>query len=229
VKNLPLSSTAKDELGDELLEQLAVGALGGALIGAAHRRGTVGLVMRLAGLALIGMAARPTVKRAIRQAGERRRNIRLKTSVEVERPVSLVFCFFKDFENYPRVIGALRSVRDFEDGRSRWEAYSPSGEVIGWDAVVTKYVPNSVLAWQSVPRSAVDVHVIIRFTPLGGERTRIDYEASYLPGRTKLSDAVRALLGPAPQDVLRSDLEHARFYLESLEPPVPEETPAVEG
>jgi len=204
------------------LEQVALGAVGGALLAARpEHRGARNLV-RAAGLALIAYAASPLLARAIRAAGAKRRRVALRSSVEVDRPLPAVFAFFKDFENLPRVVGALRSVVDYQDGRSRWQAYTLAGEPIEWDVVVTKYVPNTVIGWESVPNSPVDVRTQIRFTPVSATRTRIDVEAYFAPATTGFADAVRALMAVGNERRLKGELDHVRFYLESV---LPEESP----
>jgi uncharacterized membrane protein len=206
------------------LELFAVAAVGGALIGLS-RRGRGSVAARLAGFALVGVAARPFVTAAITRAGARRRNIAFNSSVEIERPVADVFAFFKDFENFPRVIGAVRSVVDYQDGRSHWEVYTPSGSVLSWDAVVTKYVPNSVIAWESVVRSLVQSAGVARFIALSPTRTRVDLSVTHHPLHTTLKDAVRALLATDPRKTVNDNLDRIRFYLESA-PAKPAETVA---
>jgi uncharacterized membrane protein len=214
--------------GAGALELLALAALGGALIGASARRGRTSGIARVAGLGLIGLAARPLIVTLITRAGARRRSLAFNASIEIGRPVSDVFAFFKDFENFPRVIGAVRSVIDHQDGRSHWEVYTPSGAVLAWDAVVTKYVPNSVIAWESVIRSLVESSGVARFTPLSTARTRVDLALTHHPLQTTLKDAVRALVAPHPSDQVHAHLEHIRFYLESL-PSQPAQSPLEES
>ena len=190
--------------------------LGGALLAARgrDRRGTS--LLRLAGLALIGVAAAPALNQIVRRTGERRRTFSLRLTTEIGRPVADVFAFFKNFENYPRVLHGLRSVVDYDDGRSHWEAYSPSGEIIQWSAVVTKYVPNSVIAIESVAGGDVEASTTMRFVPLGPSRTRLEFEANFRPLHTRLHDAISAIVGPPAVTRVRADIERARFYLESL-------------
>ncbi len=194
---------------------LAVGALGGLLLAVGVRDRRAQALLRVAGLALIGVAARPAVERAILGAGERRRTVKIRESIELERGVVDVFTFFKDFENFPRVFGGLKSVVDFQDGRSHWEAYTPSGRVIAWKSVVTKYVPNCVIAWESVPGSPVETRNVLRFTALGPNRTRIDVETAYRPSETPMQEAVHALIGRSHQARMLADMDHTKFYLES--------------
>ena len=172
--------------------------------------------MRAIGAGLIAFAAQPLIEQRVQIAGDRRRQVSFKSIIDIERPVAEVFAFFKDFENFAHVIGGVRSVIDYQDGRSRWEVYSPSGGTLVWDAVVTKYLPNSVIAWESVPRSVVETGGVVRFTALAPRWTRLQLAFRYRPARTDLSDAVHSLLAPRASRRLRADLERTRFYIESL-------------
>lgn len=199
----------------EPLVLLAAAALGGALLALGRRERKRGALTQLTGLTLIGLAARPLVEEQVRRAGAKRRALSAHASVDIGRPVSDVFRFFKDFENFPRLVGGIRAVVDYEDGRSHWEVYTPSGSTLAYDAEVTKYVPNAVIAWASNPGSPVDASVTVRFRPLSPTSTRLDVDVSYSPAETHLSDAVRALLAPRASRRLRDGLEQARAYLES--------------
>ena len=206
--------------------RIAGALLGGALLGLGRRvGGRFGALASLAGASVLARTmARPAVN-GIRRAAEARRSVRLRTIVHIRRPVHDVFTFCKDFENFPRVVGAVRSVVDYQDGRSHWEVYTPSGSVLSWDAVVTKYVPNSVVAWESVVHSVVESTGVVRFTPLSTTRTRVDLSVTHHPVRTSLKDAVRALLASDPRKTVTDNLDHIRFYLESMPPERSETAP----
>ena len=192
---------------------------GGLLLGAGSR-GRASSLLRLGGLALIARAVQPLFGSAVRDAGARRRDLSTHTSLDVDRPVAEVFAFFKDFENFPRVSDGLKCVVDHQDGRSHWEGYTPSGEVISWDAVVTKYVPNVVIAWRSVPDSVVDMLGLIRFTPVSSTRTHLEMDLSYARTNAdgRLKDALHALVAPKPARRLEESLRRTRLYLESSPP-----------
>lgn len=207
-------STSTTATRDSLV-MLAAAALGGALFALGRRDRGRGSLAQLTGLTLIGLAARPLVEDRVRRAGAKRRALSAHAAIDIGRPVSDVFRFFKDFENFPRLVGGIRAVVDYEDGRSHWEVYTPSGSTIEYDAEVTKYVPNTVIAWASNVGSPVSASVTVRFTPLSPTSTRLDVDVSYTPGETDLSDAVRALLAPRASKRLRAGLEQARSYLES--------------
>src|SRR5205085_8147262 len=136
---------------------------------------------RLAAAAVIAGAILPTLLRWLRRTGTTRRAIDMRTTLVIERPIHEVFEFCRDFENFPKIVDVLLSVEDSQDGRSHWAVRSPLGEAIQWDAVVTKYVPRSVIAWQSVPGSEVEARGSMRFAPLSDSETRVDITLSYRP------------------------------------------------
>jgi uncharacterized membrane protein len=47
-------------------------------------------------------------------------------------------------------------------------AEGPAGIPVSWDAEVTKYVRNKLLAWRSLPGSAVQTEGVVRFDSQGG-------------------------------------------------------------
>lgn len=139
-------------------------------------------------------------------------------TVVVERPVSDVFEFCRDFENFPEVINGFLEVTDHQDGRSHWKVRTPRGEVIEWDALVTKYVPNSVIAWESKPGSAIQASGLMRFAPLSAKETRVDVSLTYLPKHTGLGEAFGALLKGDNTRRLRDDISKASATISAREP-----------
>jgi uncharacterized membrane protein len=195
---------------------IALGLLGGALVGRSRGQGRPGRLLAAAGIGLVAWAARPLFRDWLVRRGTARRRVTLSVSLDVQRPVHEVFAFCKDFENFPKIFGSLHSVIDYQDGRSHWEAFSASGRVVAWDAVVTKYVPNSVIAWSSVPRSEVETKGLIRFVAKGAAATQLTIDLSYRPRETRFNDALHALAVPRREDQVRADLARAAFYIESL-------------
>ena len=197
--------------GQHVVEALVAGALLAYARGDGGRGGR-GVAARLTASALLLAAFAPEMTRQLLRIGAARRRVHLRTTLEIDRPVHEVFEFCRDFENFPRVVQSLRRVTDYQDGRSCWEVISPSGEVLSWNSEVTKYVPNVVIAWRSVPGSVVDCNGLIRFSPsLRGTRLRVEVE--YDPCHTGISDAIRALFDVPRTEQLEADLARANFYL----------------
>ncbi len=195
------------------VEQVAEAIFAGVLFSyAEQRRGRSAFTARIAGAALLVSAFAPAFLRRVRRAGAARRRVHLRTTLELDRPVHDVFAFCRDFENFPRVIQSLHNVTDFQDGRSHWEVMSPGGDILAWDAQVTKYVPNVVIAWRSLPGSVVACNGLIRFAPTARGGTRLQIQVEYDPRDTGLADAIRALFDTSRERQLEADLARANFY-----------------
>lgn len=209
-----VSTIAENQLhsGKHIAEAFVAGALLAYARGRAGD-GRRGIAARLTASTLLVAAFAPEMIRQLLRIGAARRRVHLRTTIEIDRPVPEVFDFCRDFENFPRVVQSLRRITDYQDGRSCWEVISPSGEVLSWNSEVTKYVPNVVLAWRSVPGSVVDCNGLIRFSPSGRGGTRLRIEVDYDPCHTGISDAVRALFDVPRTEQLEADLARANFYL----------------
>jgi uncharacterized membrane protein len=195
---------------------LLLGLAGGALFGARRDLGgRVRAAATVGGLALIGAAAHRPLAEALRRAGTRRRAAELELSLIVTHPVEVVFGFLRDFENYPQIIGALREVRDYGDGRSHWRASTPSGGAIEWDTVTTKYVPNAVIAWQSAGMSPVRMSALLRFVP-EGKSTRLRIAVSYQVLYSGMADAIAALTTPRRAGEVERDIRRLSTYLDTM-------------
>jgi uncharacterized membrane protein len=168
---------------------------------------------RLATAAIIAGSTAPAALRWLHRTGAAKRRVDLRMTVVVERPIGEVFEFCRDFENFPHIIEALLSVEDSQDGRSHWAVRSPTGQTIEWDALVTKYVPNSVIGWESVPGSAVHATGLMRFAPLSPTETRVDLSLTYRPNHTALTEALRALFNQSNTKRLRSELAEASHVM----------------
>lgn len=184
---------------------------------------------RFAAATTIAGVSVPAVLRWLRRTGSARRSVDMRMTVVVERPVNEVFEFCRDFENFPRIVDVLLSVEDSQDGRSHWAVRSPTGQTIEWDANVTKYVPNAVIAWESVPGSVVHAGGMMRFSPLSPDETRVDVSLTYQPLRTGLNEALHALVASPNVKRLRGELMRAArdvsITTSPVEPPS-QESPA---
>lgn len=203
------------------LSSLLLGAAGGALVGSRSRR-PAGAIATVAGLAMVGVAASGPVGAALRRAGTRRHTDRVRVSFVVEDSVPDVFRFCSDFENYPHFIRALREVHDFGDGRSRWVALTPTGRVVEWDAVTTKFVPYRVIAWQSTPRSVVRISCTIRIVPERGGGTCVKVAIDYSLPTERIRDAVAALASRRRTRELEADIRRLGEHLAGGTSPAPE-------
>ena len=153
--------------------------------------------------------------------------VRVRKSFTVNRPPEECFQFWRRLENLPRFMTHLKSVQEFDARRSHWEAKSPTGGTVGWDAEILNERPNELIAWKSVGDSDVENAGSVRFRPAPGDRgTEITVELSYEPPAGRLGSAIAWLLGENPEFQVREDLRHFKQVLEAGEIPTTEGQPS---
>jgi uncharacterized membrane protein len=70
-------------------------------------------------------------------------------SVVVNAPVSQVFNFWRNFENFPRFMENIESIQSTGEDLSHWKSKGPLGTTVEWDAKTTSVQENKKIAWQS--------------------------------------------------------------------------------
>ncbi|MGV3661335.1 MAG: SRPBCC family protein [Prosthecobacter sp.] len=144
--------------------------------------------------------------------------IRVEESMDVLCPADALYHFWRDLEQLPRVMSHLESVRVLEgDGnRSHWKARALAGTTIEWDAEIINDQPGRMIAWQSLPGSAVRNAGSVWFEPDHGRSgiTRLKVAFEYeLPGGI-LGSFMAKLLGNDPRQLLRQDLASFKAHAE---------------
>ena len=181
---------------------LAVVATGALLPGT--RRGRVGI----AGAAIAAVAAADLYcTRRLRERGARAAPRHVMLSVDVERPPSAVYRFWRNFSNLPRVMPHLRSVQVLDDSQSHWIAKGPGGTRIEWDTEIIDDQPGERLAWRSVEGAALYSAGSVELQPVGANGTRMRIELLCDSPSDSLGLAIVRLFGRDPQFGVRLDLQ----------------------
>jgi uncharacterized membrane protein len=97
-------------------------------------------------------------------------------SIEVEVPVSVAYNQWTQFEEFPRFMEGVESVRQLDDTRVHWAA-EIGGERREWDAEITYQQPDERITWRAT--DGKDNGGEVRFRPLDGNRTLVEIEMSY--------------------------------------------------
>jgi len=130
------------------------------------------------------------------------------------------FSFWHDFENLPRFMNHLESVKVTGNRRSRWIAIGPVGYKVQWDAEIVNERENELIAWRSLPGSEIDVEGSVEFRPAPGNRgTLVTASVRYLPPAGKLGNIVAKLFGKDPNFLMRQDLRRFKALVETGEIP----------
>ena len=100
------------------------------------------------------------------------------------------------------------------NGRSHWNATGPGGLPVSWDAVITRYEQNKVIAWRSEPGSTVANAGTIRFEPEPDGRTRVTIHLTYNPPGGVLGHFAARLFGADPKSEMDDDLVRLKGLIE---------------
>jgi len=193
--------------------RVVMGAMGGALLlNALAGRGPLALLGGLGGAALI---ARSSTNMPIdRLVGLRRPAMELQKCIDVAAPIEQVFETFSQLERFPELMTHVREVHVRGDGTSQWVVEGPAGRTISWEAVTTRLEPNRLIAWRTLPGSAVEHAGLLRFESTSGG-TRVLVTMSYTPPAGALGHAVARLFGADPKSELNDDLMRMKVFLET--------------
>jgi uncharacterized membrane protein len=188
---------------------------GGALaVVGLTRRSWPGVAMAAAG----GLMVAGGVKRALLK---RRAGINVERSLLINRPVEEVYSFWRNFENLPKFMRHLRSVKVTSDTESTWEARTPVAGSVTWDAEIVDEQPNSFLVWRSKDGAMVPNNGSVLFEPAsdyhGG--TRLTVVMNYDPPAGRLGSIFATMFGEDADQQVREDLRRFKQLMETGEVP----------
>jgi uncharacterized membrane protein len=213
-------------------ERLISTAGGGALaIYGLKRRGLSGLLMTIAGGALIyrGATGHCSLYRALSVSTAKRKGLRasvkhgagikVEKSVTINKPAEELFRFWHNFENLPRFLNhleAVRSVGGYSGRLSHWIARLPAGMKVEWDAEIINEAPNELIAWRSLEGAPVPNAGSVRFErSLNGQGVDVKVALEYAPPVGKIGSLVAKLLGEDPERRVDEDLRRFKQLMET--------------
>lgn len=168
--------------------------------------------------------------KALSQAPPKGNSIYVYKAVTVNKPREELYQFWRNFENFPRFMRHLQSVKALDEKLSRWEAHAPLGGTVSWDAEMTADIPNQRIAWRAVDGSTIPNAGSVDFRPApGGRGTEVRVELSYNPPGGALGATLANLLGEEPEYQVQEDLRHFKQFMETGEIPTTEGQPTGRG
>ena len=155
------------------------------------------------------------------------RGIKVEKSVTVNKSPEELYCFWRNFENLPRFMNHLESVKMTDDKRSHWVANAPAGTTVEWDAEIINEKENNLIAWRSLEGSDVDNAGSVHFEPAtGGRGTRVRVVLEYVPLGGSVGAAIARLFGENPEQQIQEDLRRFKQVMETGESPTTEGQPS---
>ena len=147
-------------------DMLDLAALGGVLGSPRNSRGKAALnIASVAGVTALDVVCAQRLTGKIRGP-------RAEASLIVNRSPEECYGFWRNFENLPRFMSYLQSVRTAGDRRSHWIA-NIGGATIEWDAEIEADVPNQRITWHSLPGADIENSGSVEFERAPGERGTI--------------------------------------------------------
>jgi uncharacterized membrane protein len=141
-----------------------------------------------------------------------------RAAITIAKPRAVVYQFWRNFENLPRVMKHLISVDTQADPGSHWIAEGPGGARVEWDAEIHNDVENELIAWRSLPGSEVDSAGSVRFKDAPGNRgTEVLVVLQYNPPAGLIGASIAKLFGRDAETEIESDLFRLKQYLEAGE------------
>ena len=150
------------------------------------------------------------------------RGINVLESVTINRPIELLYRFWRNLENLPQFMRHLTAVEKVTDTISHWGAKGPAGSVVEWDAEIFNEIPNKLIAWRSLEGADVVSAGSVNFdADPGGRGTRVTVHLQYSPPGGKVGAAIAKLFGADAETEIRDDLRRFKQLLEAGEVPTP--------
>ena len=153
--------------------------------------------------------------------------IRVRKSLNINRPPEACYRFWRDVENFPSFMQHVDEVRTMDATRSHWRVRAPLGRQVEWDAEIVSDIPSQQLGWRTLPDAEIEHAGIVRFTPgIGGRGTKIEVDLSYRAPLGKAGVQLAKLFGEEPSQQIDQDLRRFKQLIETGEIPTTSGQPA---
>jgi uncharacterized membrane protein len=135
---------------------------------------------------------------------------RIQHSIEIGVPVHAVYQQLVHFEDYPRFMQEVDTVRRLDSAHLHW-ATNMSYQTMEWDAEITEQLPDRCIAWRNVggPIEAERIEL----QPLGPGKARVTMTIDCDP--LQLIPAQNGNADLAVEERLRENLERFKVYVEA--------------
>ncbi len=126
----------------------------------------------------------------------------VEKSIVVDAPIRTVYDQWTQFEEFPRFMEGVESVRRLDDKTLHWRA-TVKGKTREWDAKITEQTPDNIICWRSTSGARNDGTVT--FMQEGTGKTRVDLRLDYEPmdAAEKAGDALGFLDRQVDADLKR--------------------------
>jgi uncharacterized membrane protein len=197
-------------------KRLLVGAAGAVLaVKGWQRKDRLGKGLAALGA---GMMVRSTMQKHLRNTlalTESSPGFELEKTIRINAPISDIFDFWANPENYPKAFSHVANIERLGENLYRWTISGPGGVPVGWEGVITRVVPNTLVEWKSLPGSAIGNFGIAHFDPNYDASTRVNIRMFYRPPAGILGRFLAEMLGADANQILDKDLKRLKYLFEN--------------
>jgi uncharacterized membrane protein len=134
-------------------------------------------------------------------------------SIVVQAMVPDIYQIWANFENFPRFMDNIKSVRKTGERTSHWVMQGPLGTEWEWDAETTRLDENERIAWSSKDKSEIKTSGQVTFREVGPNETEVSVLMHYEPPGGAAGALAELLADPDRR--VREDLERFKHFVES--------------
>lgn len=138
-------------------------------------------------------------------------------AVTINRPVSELFRYWRDFSNLPSFMDNVERIDIIDDRRSHWVVKASAGRTVEWDAIITDEEPDSFIAWASEDGADVPNSGRIEFRDAGARGTVVTATILYDPPGGVIGKVIAKLFQREPAIQARRDLRRFKQLMETGE------------
>jgi uncharacterized membrane protein len=142
----------------------------------------------------------------------------VRCSTMVRRSAADCYRFWRNLEQAPRFMKAIRSVRVIDERHSHWEMTTPVGSALEWDAIIYEDEPHQRIAWRTLPGAPVGMAGIVTFTDLPDLQSTLVHSELRLGRMGPMMDmAMARLVWLGPDQQMSQDLERFKALMDAGE------------
>ncbi len=139
--------------------------------------------------------------------------VRVESSIAVALPARRLYDFWRRLDTLPQFMEHIEEVTALTEQRSRWRARAPVGNRVTWEAEIINDVPGQLIAWRSLPGSAVHHAGSVHFDQRDG-LTEVRVVLEYAPPARYVGASMARILGDDPQRAVNDDLRRFKAIVE---------------
>ncbi|HET9096743.1 MAG TPA: SRPBCC family protein, partial [Candidatus Baltobacteraceae bacterium] len=139
--------------------------------------------------------------------------VRVESSIAVARPARELYAFWRRLDTLAQFMEHVEEVTMLTDRRSRWRVRAPVGSRVTWEAEIINDVPGQLIAWRSLPGSAIHHAGSVHFDRRDGV-TEVRVVLEYAPPVRYIGASMARILGEDPQRAVAEDLRRFKAIVE---------------